>query len=145
MGRIMEIEFEKGGLFTAELLDAEAPNTCETIWNHLPVDLVFYHSIVSGQAILTNPKGILGTIQPENQRVSGTPPGTLAFLIKDYIFPNEQIYIAYGIFVSRGLLHQNNQPVNIFAQVTDNLEALKEVGQRVLHKGDERVTFRKKS
>jgi len=32
----VKIEFEKGGVFTAVLLEDEAPKTCATIVEHLP-------------------------------------------------------------------------------------------------------------
>ena len=34
----ISVEFEKGGVFTARLLEADAPRTCETIRAHLPFD-----------------------------------------------------------------------------------------------------------
>ena len=121
LSRKIEIKFEKGGIFTANLLEKEAPNTCETIWNRLPLTLEFYNSIVSGQAIVTLPKDL--TVEPENQMTLGLPPGTLAFLVRDVpkLVPDE-IYIVYGLFVSRGLTVNNYQPVNIFAQITENIE-----------------------
>ena len=92
LSRKIEIKFEKGGIFTANLLENEAPNTCETIWNKLPLTLEFYNSIVSGQAIVTLPKDL--TVEPENQMTLGLPPGTLAFLVRDVpkLVPDE-IYI----------------------------------------------------
>lgn len=140
LSRKIEIKFEKGGIFTANLLENEAPNTCETIWNKLPLTLEFYNSIVSGQAIVTLPKDL--TVEPENQMTLGLPPGTLAFLVRDVpkLVPDE-IYIVYGLFVSRGLTVNNYQPVNIFAQITENIEELKLIGKRILMKGAEKVTI----
>ena len=140
LSRKIEIKFEKGGIFTANLLEKEAPNTCETIWNRLPLTLEFYNSIVSGQAIVTLPKDL--TVEPENQMTLGLPPGTLAYLVRDVpkLVPDE-IYIVYGLFVSRGLTVNNYQPVNIFAQITENIEELKLIGKRILMKGAEKVTI----
>ena len=140
--RKIEIKFEKGGIFTANLLENEAPKTCHTIWSRLPLTLEFYNSIVSGQAIVTLPKDL--TVEPENQMTLGVPLGTLAFLVRDVpkLVPDE-IYIVYGLFVSRGLTVNNYQPVNIFAQITENIEELKIVGKRILMKGAEKVTLSK--
>ena len=41
LSRKIEIKFEKGGIFTANLLEKEATNTCETIWNRLQLTLEF--------------------------------------------------------------------------------------------------------
>lgn len=143
MSKMIEIEFERGGKFTAELFEANAPKTCETIWSGLPLEFEFHHSIVSGKAIVTKPKNL--TVVPENQMVAGIPPGTIAFLVRDppRLIPDE-IYISYGLFISRGLTINNYQPVNVFAQIRENLDELKAIGQRILKKGAERVIFRKK-
>ena len=46
----IEISFEKGGVFTAELLEAEAPKTCAEFKKHLPFTLGTTHSTCAGQA-----------------------------------------------------------------------------------------------
>jgi hypothetical protein len=137
---MMVIEFERGGTFMAELLMSEAPKTCETIWSRLPMEFEFHHSIVSGQAIVTLPRNL--TVIPENQMVVGIQPGTIAFLVRDppKLVPDE-IYISYGIFVSRGLTINNYQPVNVFAQIKESLDELTSVGNRILKKGAEKVVF----
>ena len=144
MPKKMEIKFEKGGTFTAELLESEAPETTKTIWNRLPMELEFYHSMVSGEALVTFLKDL--TVEPENQMVAGILPGALAFLVRDppRVRIPDEIYIAYGIFVSRGLTVNNYLPVNVFAYIKEDLEHLKEVGQRIFRKGGEKVTFVKK-
>src|SRR5438128_4915007 len=107
----IRIEFEKGGLFTARLLEREAPKTCKTILSRLPFEYRFQHSIVSGHAILCLPPDL--TVERENQRVAGIPPGTLSFLVRDEpVLVPDEIYISYGIFISRGLTVDMKQPVN---------------------------------
>ena len=69
----LKLEFEKGGVFTARLLEKEAPKTCSTIKEHLPFEYRFHQSIVSGQALVTLPPDL--TVERENQRVAGIPPG----------------------------------------------------------------------
>jgi Protein of unknown function (DUF3830) len=134
----IRLEFEKGGAFTARLLETEAPRTCEIIRQRLPLSYRFHHSIVSGQALVTLPSDL--TVPRENQRVAGTPPGALAFLVRDEpVLVPDEIYIAYGLFISRGLTVDAKQPVNIFGQVEDRLDALAQVGRRVLMSGAELV------
>ena len=136
----LKIEFEKGGVFTARLLEDEAPNTCETLKSRLPFEYLFQQSIVSGQAMVAIPPDL--TVERENQRVAGILPGALSFLVKDEIthVPDE-IYIAYGVFISRGLFLDAKQPVNVFANIDENLEELKEIGMRIIMQGAEKVRF----
>jgi hypothetical protein len=136
----MRLEFQKGGVFAARLLTAEAPKTCATIQGRLPFSYRFHHSIVSGQALVTLPPDL--TVERENQRVAGVPPGTLAFLVRDVpVLVPDEIYIAYGLFISRGLTVDMKQPVNIFARVEEQLDELAQVGRRVLMEGAETVRF----
>ncbi len=136
----IQLEFEKGGVFTARLLEDEAPKTCATIKSRLPFEYLFQQSIVSGQAMVAIPPDL--TVERENQRVAGIPPGALSFLVKDEpVLVPDEIYIAYGIFISRGLTVDAKQPVNTFAQIDDDLDELKEIGARIIRHGAEMVRF----
>ncbi|MCY4353223.1 MAG: DUF3830 family protein [Truepera sp.] len=136
----LKLEFERGGVFYARLLEDEAPKTCKTIREHLPFEYLFYQSIVSGQALVTLPPDL--TVERENQRVANTPAGTIAFLVRDEpILVPDEIYIAYGLFISRGLTVDSRQPVNVFAQIDEDLGELAGVGRRVLMEGAESVRF----
>lgn len=136
----MKVEFEKGGLFIARLLEGEAPKTCRTIRARLPFAYPFYHSIVSGQALVTLPPDL--TVDRENQRVAGISPGAITFLVRDEpVRVPDEIYIAYGIFISRGLTVDMKQPVNVFAQISENLDELAQIGRRILMNGAEVVRF----
>lgn len=137
---VVKLEFARNGTFYARLLEAEAPKTCATIKARLPFEYRFHHSIVSGQAIVTLPPDL--TVERENQRVAGIPPGAITFLVRDEpVLVPDEIYIAYGIFISRGLTVDMKQPVNVFAQIDDNLDQLKECCRRVLMEGAEVVRF----
>jgi len=139
MSRI-RIEFEKGGVFFADLLADEAPRTCRIIRDKLPFSYRFHQSIVSGQALVTLPSDL--TIPRENQMVAPTPPGTLAFLVRDdIVLVPDEIYIAYGLFISRGLTLDMKQPVNVFGRINGDLDELGKVGRRVLMQGAETVSF----
>ena len=136
----LRIEFSGGGVFVARLLEEAAPRTCATIKSRLPFEYQFYHSIVSGQALVTLPPDL--TVERENQYVAGIPPGALSFLVKDEpVLVPDEIYIAYGIFISRGLTVDMKQPVNYFAQIDDDLELLASCCRRVLMEGAEMVSF----
>jgi len=136
----LKIEFEKGGIFTARLLEDEAPKTCAILKDRLPFEYLFQQSIVSGQAMVAIPPDL--TVERENQRVAGIPPGALSFLVRDEpVLVPDEIYIPYGVFISRGLFIDAKQPVNVFAQIDEGLDELKEIGARVIHHGAEMVKF----
>ncbi len=137
---VMKIEFSRGGTFYARLLEEAAPKTCAVIKSRLPFEYRFHHSIVSGHAIVTLPPDL--TVPRENQYVAGLYPGAISFLVKDEpVLVPDEIYIAYGIFISRGLTVDMKQPVNYFAQVDDNLAELKTACRRVLMEGAEVIKF----
>ena len=136
----LKIEFEKGGIFIAQLLEDDAPKTCATIRNRLPFEYLFQQSIVSGQAMVAIPPDL--TVEKENQRVAGIPPGALSFLVaEEHTHVPDEIYIAYGVFISRGLFIDAKQPVNVFAQIDNGLDELKEIGTRIIRHGAEMVRF----
>ena len=136
----MTIEFSGGGVFYARLLEDEAPKTCATLKARLPFEYQFYHSIVSGQALVCLPPDL--TVERENQYVAGIGPGALSFLVADEpVLVPDEIYIAYGIFISRGLTVDMKQPVNVFAQIDDDLDALAACCRRVLMEGAEIIRF----
>ncbi len=82
------------------------------------------------------------TVERENQRVAGIAAGALSFLVRDEpVLVPDEIYIAYGLFISRGLTVDMKQPVNVFAQIGDRLDELAQVGRRVLMSGAETVRF----
>jgi hypothetical protein len=137
----INIEFEKGGVFTAQLLEEEAPKTCAAILKHLPFTYRFHHSIVSGQAIVTLPPDL--TVEEENQRTVGVPAGSLCFLVQDppRNVPDE-IYISYGpYFVSRCSTIDFQQPVNVFGLIESGQDELIKIGKRILMEGAENVGF----
>lgn len=136
----IEIAFSNGGRFEVELLADQAPKTCAIIQSRLPFEHTFFQSVVSGHALLCLPPDL--TMPRENQRVSGIEPGTLSFLVRDEpVLVPDEIYISYGIFISRGLTLDMNQPVNVFGRVLGDIEDLKRVCRRVHMEGAERVRF----
>ncbi len=136
----LKLEFEKGGTFIARLLEDEAPKTCDTLKSRMPFEYLFQQSIVSGQAMVAIPPDL--TVEKENQRVAGIPPGALSFLVaEEHTHVPDEIYIAYGVFISRGLFIDAKQPVNVFAQIDDGLEELREIGARIIRHGAEMVRF----
>lgn len=140
----IELSFERGGTFVAELLEKEAPKTCAEFLSHLPVTFSVSHSTCSGDAVVCYPDDMMKMV-PEHQHTVGIFPGTLGFLCEkpEWMIPNE-IYITYGkYFIPRGYRVDYQEPINVFAEIHDNLKELAEVGDRILDYGKEKVTIRK--
>ncbi len=136
----IHMTFEKGDRFDVELFDDEAPKTVEIIKQRLPFEYTFFQSIVSGHALVCLPPDL--TVPRENQRVAGIDPGTLTFLVKDEpVMVPDEIYVAYGIFISRGLTVDMKQPVNVFGRVVGDLDQLKRACRRVHMEGAETIRF----
>ena len=136
----IQLRFAKGDRFEVELHDDEAPKTVSIIRQRLPFQYTFFQSIVSGQALVCLPPDL--SVPRENQRVAGIPAGTLSFLVKDEpVLVPDEIYIAYGIFISRGLTVDMKQPVNVFGHVVGDLEALARACRRVHMEGAETIHF----
>lgn len=144
----MEVEFERGGKFTATLLEDEASKTVDIIWNLLPLEFEVKHAMWSGQIAFgfvdVNYKGV------ENaKRIM--QPGDIAFHphfiplgSANKPVPHEILFI-YG---QRHLVYATcGYPamVNHFASITEgNLKELLEIGTRLSEKGIEKVILRKK-
>jgi hypothetical protein len=136
----IQLSFAKGDRFEVELHDDAAPQTVAIIRQRLPFEYTFFQSIVSGQALVCLPPDL--TVPRENQRVAGILAGTLCFLVKDEpVLVPDEIYIAYGTFISRGLTVDMKQPVNVFGQVVGDLDALARACRRVHMEGAETVRF----
>ena len=136
----IQMTFQKGDRFDVELHDDEAPKTVAIIKQRLPFEYTFFQSIVSGHAVVCLPPDL--TVPRENQRVAGIPVGTLSFLVKDEpVLVPDEIYIAYGIFISRGLTVDMKQPVNVFGHVVGDVEALVRACKRVHMEGAEVIRF----
>ena len=138
----IEITFERGGVFTADLLVEEAPMTCQFILEHLPLTLPFQHSTTSGQAVVGFPVAM--TPKPENQRTVGIFPGSLCYLVcNPPMHVPDEIYISTGpYFIPRGFRVDYQEPVNVFGKIEGNLEQLANIEDRILKFGVEKVMFR---
>jgi hypothetical protein len=136
----IHIDFEKGDHFDAELFDAEAPKTVAIIKARLPFTYTYFQSVVSGHALVCLPPDL--TVPRENQRVAGIDPGTLSFLVKDEpVLVPDEIYLSYGIFISRGLTVDMKQPVNVFGRVLGDIDPWRKACRRVHMEGAQTIRF----
>lgn len=119
-----EIEFAKGGKFTAVLLTEEAPKTCGAFLKVLPLDGHFRQARFSGEEFYIQSDM---SCDPENQR---TPKwGDIAFNVDPKW---RAICLYYGDHLRIGT------PFNLFARIiSNNLEELRKAGERVWLEGEE--------
>ena len=145
----IKITFERGGEFTANLLENKAPRICQQIMNALPIETRTGHTTRSGM--------ILHAFAPfetnilENQKTV-IPQGGLAidgilhktlFREREKPIVKAEILVAYGvdnmIFGISGLVN----PVSLMAQINNNLEELYDIGLRHRAKGRENILLEK--
>lgn len=62
--RMLAIEFERGGYLKAELLDEDAPRTCEAVWKALPLQAKIMQARFAGEEMYFK-TDIMGV--PENE------------------------------------------------------------------------------
>ncbi|MFE4524064.1 DUF3830 family protein [Cytobacillus firmus] len=143
MKRIL-ITFENGESFPATLKEDKAPQTCEKVWEALPLCSVVRHSRWSGRdlnfAIKSNdlPKR-------ENQTIL-TSIGEVVYW-RDWPLEtdskvNEVIAMYYGAEHTRS--NKGDELVNVFAQIDyTHFELLETVGERIWLNGTEKIKIEK--
>jgi hypothetical protein len=120
-----EIEFSKGGRFTALLLTKEAPKTCEAFLGKMPVQVTFRQARFAGEEFYFQ---IDMNTELENQ---------IAPTWGDIAFNADPKWKAVCIYYGN-TIRQGGPPFNLFARIiSGNLEELKKVGERVWLQGEE--------
>jgi hypothetical protein len=127
----------------AELLEQQAPKTCQTIWNHLPLEGEGVHAIYSGSEIaFFISKDII--IEPENC-TSRTIPGDVAYYFQP---PGASYGWDEGISELCWFYDRDSRPsmpegpvqVNIFARIIGDTSAFYALCYRIRREGAK--TFR---
>ncbi|WP_404354837.1 DUF3830 family protein [Cytobacillus firmus] len=143
MKRIL-ITFDNGESFPATLKEDKAPQTCEKVWEALPLCSVVRHSRWSGRdlnfAIKSN-----GLPKRENQTIF-TSIGEVVYW-RDWPLEtdskvNEVIAMYYGAEHTRS--NKGDELVNVFAQIDyTHFELLETVGERIWLNGTEKIKIEK--
>ncbi len=123
-----------GQSFSARLLKAEAPRTCEAFLSRLPIEGKVIHARWSGESVWfpMDPVGI--DAPPENQTCH---PSRGDLLYYPGGVSEKEMLITYGsaIFSSKvGLLQGNH-----FAVITEGIDQLPLMGKKVLWEGAQRI------
>jgi len=144
-GTEIEIEID-GKVFTAELLWLCAPKTCEQVLSLLPIDHTksvdggMIHSCSLGWTMLVRwPKSAVPiTVPPENHQ-SLLKEGhcywkTYEEPVRDERFEKDlnEFFICYRMGYTYG--PQGLDPLNEFARITDNLDELAAIGDKLYSK-----------
>lgn len=140
--RKIHIQFERGGEFTARLLEAEAPRNCQMIWELLPLEGSVRHGMFSGEGFFVKDKRF--KVAVENPRVLGIAAGTLG--LEPPIEGNDRfdpgIIFAYGSkFAFKTPYTPEGDPLLVFGQVEQNLAELGAVGRRIMEYGEEKASI----
>ena len=121
----VEIEFSKGGKFTATLLMKEAPKTCEAFLQALPMEVRFRQARFAGEEFFFQANM---NVELENQ---------IAPAWGDISFNADPKWKAVCVYYGNNV-KKTGAPYNLFARVVSgNLEELKKVGERVWIQGEE--------
>ncbi len=149
MAREIEIVFEKGGRFVAELFEKEAPKNCEALWKALPLEGEAIHAAYAGQAVwfVVIDYIPLSDVHEENQKVLGNLPGTIGI----EAYPPEtnlhrtELVIVYGPNFYPRTPFAGEKPVNRIGMIKGNLDELLEIGKNIREYGKQKVTVKRKA
>jgi hypothetical protein len=135
------LKFERGGQVFAELLDEEAPETCNGLLASLPVELTMMHAMWAGEEIFTNDFPIHSELKGENEinEMKGGEVGLISPLVHRHL--PKKGYVPFCIFYGKGRARKNVDEtieVNVCARITDE-QVLKRIGSRIRTQGTEKV------
>jgi hypothetical protein len=139
----IKLEFERGGIFGVSLFWDEAPQTCQGLWEMLPLNLEVAHAKFSGHVIYVFP-GFESKIM-ENSRCVGVMPGEVLYnphFTNCPSHPNE-LSMVYGPALMRDSF--GYAQFNLIGRVKGSqIDNFIEVGRRIDLKGRESVTILRK-
>ena len=126
----------------AELIQEDASITCNAIWNELPVRSTAIHDIWSGHVffVFLDPTIV---IEPENLSRPDVAPGDLFYYYRPAHYfrgaPYERVEASeIGVVYDRDSQPRGSRGVklvNVFGRITENLEDIKRVGQKMITQG----------
>ena len=150
LGRKINIKFGKAKV-VAELLEDEAPKSCDLVWSLFPVEGKPYHSYESGREIFLQIPDPEPEIVPENQTIHQIP-GDVFIYYKPIIYVEPEwpetkrqvavIAFSYGRDTQvRGTYR--SLAVNIVGKIVEGLDQLEDEAIRLRNKGVDKISFTK--
>jgi hypothetical protein len=163
MARYIEVKLESRGVSCrARLLDEEAPRTCDTVWDALPLEGDVFHAKYARNEIYTFVETPHTDPGMENPTI--TPiPGDICYIPftagqlssgaygyrKDEAVAGAATVVDIALFYGRNNLLLNADigfvPANVFATIEENLAEMAEACNDVWRRGSEgeRLSFRR--
>ena len=134
MAKQIEIEFERGGMFRANLLET-APKTGRLIFDHLPFEGVIRHAIMSGYEMWFPIGNLPGGDRPRENFTRILQKGDVCFLSEDWMWRKQSAKVEeafegedssciyYGLSLPRDF--RGDEVVSVFARIAENLDELR--------------------
>lgn len=145
MARQIRFTFTAEGVSAiAELLEEAAPNTCNAIWDALPVSGESHHAIYSGsEAVLLLPEMV--RVEPENATTEVTT-GDVGYT---YFLPGASVTVDtefseicwFYHWDARPSMWEGPTPVSIFARFTEGAEPFYAACKRMRREGVKPLTI----
>ncbi|MDP9301425.1 MAG: DUF3830 family protein [Actinomycetota bacterium] len=141
--RKIRISFPDGGASaTADLLEDDAPNTCDAIWSLLPLRLTAIHDIWSGHEVLAHLDNTV-VLKPENVLTYIPMPGDIFYYYRPPHYFRGAPYgrsesAELGIVYDRDTRPQGPrgpEGVNLFANISSGLEDLARACDDMIYRG----------
>ena len=134
------VTYLPGVIGTATLLDDEAPQICEGLWNALPIETRTIHAFNAGQTWRTEknyqiaPEGVVENFEQKLE------PGDIVFLN----FPEGPLFKLFFVYGNARVPDQANGLMSVVARVDENFDQLDKISRRILYEGPKNVTIRRK-
>ena len=141
MAKMLEIKID-GKAFTAELLEKEAPKTCEAVLKALPLEGTLLHAAWSGDNVYLGitpdklPKGF--SVPQENPTIYGSLGDVLWYPQPHY----HEFFIAHDVAQYRW--KTGNLVSNLFGKIKENLEELDKLCRSIQREGGKKIVLRLK-
>jgi hypothetical protein len=141
---------ENGAFAVADLLEDDCPNTCEALWDLLPLRITAIHDIWSGHLILAHLDNTL-VLQPENVLTYIPVPGDIFYYYRPPNYVRGAPYgrtesAEFGIVYGRDTRPQGPrgpEAVNLFANITSGLPGFAAACEEMIYRGQRDVLIEK--
>jgi hypothetical protein len=131
-----------GASALADLLEEDCPNTCEAVWNLLPLQIKAVHDIWSGHLVLAHLDASI-VLQPENVLTYVPVPGDIFYYYRP---PRYFRGSPYGISESAelGIVYDRDtrpqgprgpEAVNLFASISSGLSEFAKACEDMIYRG----------
>jgi hypothetical protein len=129
----LEIKIDNS-VFSAVMLEEQAPKTCKAVLNLLPLEGEIFHATWSGDMLFLKHHEIPAKLEPENQTIY---PSRGDIGLNSNL---KEIQIIYGQAQLRARF--GPAPDNIFARISEDMEGLAEIGKKIHREGAKKIAIR---